>query len=328
VRVRILAAVCLSLSLPAAAVAQEPRLSDDRVVMETISGDVVIALYPDVAPEHAKQILNLVRLGCYDHTHFDHVEPGFILQLADVSRREEPFALTEAQRGAIRPVKAEFSQTLKHRRGVLSMARAAGQPDSATTSFSILLGDAPHLDGQYTIFGEVVYGMDVVDKLVQVPPLFIDPKSAPVPMIPLDVYKMEVVSADDLNVSKLTPAHDVELPPDKIADAYQLAWSAHRKALEQQAGRGSSMPEDLQLTYLLTGGLLMVILLSLASFVGAGRLSQRWVISLNMLSILIGGFLLLVVLTPVSQRNMLVGVLVFVAFFGIFKLLSRFESVG
>ena len=54
------------------------------------------------------------------------------------------------------------------------MARADGQPDSATTSFSIILGDAPHLDGQYTVFGEVVYGMDAVDKLVQVPPLFID----------------------------------------------------------------------------------------------------------------------------------------------------------
>jgi cyclophilin family peptidyl-prolyl cis-trans isomerase len=323
------------LALPAAARAQDrPRLSDERVVMQTDSGDVVFAFYPDVAPEHVKQILNLVRLGCYDHSVFVRVEPGFVIQLGDVLQyRHTRNPPTEEQIKAIRPIKAEFS-ALHHRRGILSMARADGQPDSATTSFSIVLGNdsAGHLDGQYTVFGEVVYGMDVMDRLCQVPPLFIEPRSPPMPMIPLDVYKMQVVTAKDLDLSKLTPAHDVAIPPDIVAQAHQQAWAAHRKALESSSG--TTILGDRQGVYLLTGGLLMVIVLSLATFVGAGRLSQRWVISLNMLSVLIGGFLLLVVLTPVAHSDsnrlmgQVLGVAVFVSFFGIFKLLSRFESVG
>ena len=135
-------AVCFLFLLPRCGRAQTPRVDDDCVILHTIGGDVVIALYPDVAPEHVKQILQLVRLGVYDHTHFHRVEPGFVIQLADVHQRPLPDTLTEAQEKAIHPLHAEFNAAIKHRRGIVSMARADGQPDSATTSFSIILGDA------------------------------------------------------------------------------------------------------------------------------------------------------------------------------------------
>jgi cyclophilin family peptidyl-prolyl cis-trans isomerase len=327
-RLGILPVVCLLSLLPASAQAETPRLSDERVVLHTDAGDIVCALYPDAAPEHVKQILHLVRLGCYDHTYFDRVEPGFVLQLAEAQyHRHTDYPLSEAQIKALHPLPAEFSQTLKHRRGILSMAREDNKPNSATTSFSIILGDQPHLDGQYTIFGEVVHGMDVVDKLVQVPPLFIDPHSPPRPIIPLDVGKMEVVSARDLDVSKLSPAHYVAIPADKIPNAHTLSWMAHRQALEQPAAAGATT-FNFDTTYLICGGLLMIVLLSLVSFVGAGRLTLRWLISLNMLVVLIAGFLMMAVLGPYTHVQWPLAVIVFISFFGIFKLLSRFESVG
>jgi cyclophilin family peptidyl-prolyl cis-trans isomerase len=333
VRLRFLPAVGLLLLLPLAARAEQPRLSDERVVVQTDAGDIVFAFYPDVAPEHVKQILHLVRLGCYDHTVFFRVEPGYVIQLGEVQYyRDTNYPLTEAQLKALHPLPAEFSKTLKHRRGILTMARHDGKPDSATTSFSIVLGNGPlpnvsGLDGQYTIFGEVVHGMDVVDKLTLVPPLFIDPLSAPLPMIPLDVEKMEVVLAKDLDLSKLSPAHDVQIPQDKTLRAHVEAWKAHRNAVDQSKSTGTST-FGFETTYLLTGGVLLVILLALTSFVGAGRLNLRWLVSLNMLIVLVGAFLLLVLLTPYAQAKWPLAIIVFVSFCGLFKLLSRFESVG
>jgi cyclophilin family peptidyl-prolyl cis-trans isomerase len=315
---------CLVLFLPLAARAERPRLSDERVVLHTVGGDVVLALYPDVAPQHAKQILHLVRLGCYDHTHFGRVEPVMVLQLSDVWQRPEEYPLTDAQKNAIHAIPAEFS-TLHHCRGVVSMARQDGQPDSATTSFSVILNDSPHLDGNYTIFGEVVYGMEAVTKMELVPPRFFDPRLPPLPFVPLEVEKAEVVDAKNLDLDKLTPAHDVHIPPAIVFQAHTDAWTLHRES-QKKAAADSSF--DIDRIYLLCGGVLIVILLSLVSFLGAGRLNLRWLVSLNMLNILTGAFLLLVLLAPYAQVQWPLAVVVFVAFFGIFKLLSRFESVG
>ncbi|HJT79047.1 MAG TPA: peptidylprolyl isomerase, partial [Gemmataceae bacterium] len=144
------AAALLAAVLPARAEAP-PRLAPERVVLRTVAGDVVLALYADVAPGHVHQILKLVRLGAYDGTHFCRIDPTFVAQISTAYDRLSP--LTPEQRAAIHPLKAEFSG-LRHRRGTLSMARDDGKPDSAETSFSVLLADAPHLDGKYTVFGE------------------------------------------------------------------------------------------------------------------------------------------------------------------------------
>ncbi len=141
------------------------RLSKERVLLITDYGHIKLAFYPEVAPEHTRQILKLVSLGAYNTTHFHRVEPGFVLQLSEVENRTKP--LSAEQKAALKKIPGEFSQ-IKHRRGLLSMARWE-DPNSAESSFSIMLGPAPHLDGSYTIFGEVVAGMETVDKIVGLP---------------------------------------------------------------------------------------------------------------------------------------------------------------
>ncbi|MFO0936574.1 MAG: DUF1553 domain-containing protein [Gemmataceae bacterium] len=142
------------------------RVAEERLLMRTTGGDIVLALYPDVAPETTKQFLKWASQGVFDTTHFSRLEPGFVLQTSLAQDRLIP--LTEEQTKSLRMLPGEFSKTLKHRKGVISMGREDGKPDSAQTSFSILLGDAPHLDGQYTIFGYIESGMDVVERLTQV----------------------------------------------------------------------------------------------------------------------------------------------------------------
>jgi cyclophilin family peptidyl-prolyl cis-trans isomerase len=157
-----------ALAVPRLAAAQtgtdqaQPRLSDERILLRTTRGDLVLALYPDVAPRHAAQILKLVRLGVYDSTWFQRVEPGYIVQLINAQNGKRP--LSPEQLAAITKLPAEFSK-VPHRPGTLSMAREPADPNSAETSFSILLRSAPHLDGKYTVFGEVVWGMPLVNML-------------------------------------------------------------------------------------------------------------------------------------------------------------------
>lgn len=144
--------------------ADAPKLADERIRLRTSMGDIVLALYPEVAPKHVAQILRLVKLGVYDGMHFHRVEPGFVAQLSGHHDRETP--LTPGQAAAVTRIPAEFS-SIRHRRGILSMARF-DDPDSAETSFSILLGPAPHLDGKYTVFGHVESGLDVVAAIERV----------------------------------------------------------------------------------------------------------------------------------------------------------------
>jgi cyclophilin family peptidyl-prolyl cis-trans isomerase len=144
--------------------AEAPKLADERILLRTSMGDIVLVLYPDVAPKHVAQILRLVKLGVYDGMHFHRVEPGFVAQLSGHHDRATP--LKPEQAAAILKIPGEFSPIV-HRRGLLSMARF-DDPNSAETSFSILLGPAPHLDGKYTVFGHVESGLEVVAKIERV----------------------------------------------------------------------------------------------------------------------------------------------------------------
>jgi cyclophilin family peptidyl-prolyl cis-trans isomerase len=144
-----------TLACAVGAAAQEPdapRVAAERIVLRTNVGDMVLALYPDVAPRHTEQLLKLARMGVFDGVNFFRVESTFVAQLSD-ARYKQP-APSPEQLEAVHPLQAEFSG-LKHRRGTLSMARYDDRPDSGETSFSILLGDAPHLDGKYTVFGQL-----------------------------------------------------------------------------------------------------------------------------------------------------------------------------
>ena len=130
------------------------------VLLRTSMGDITLEMNPELAPEHVRNFLKLVESGWYDHTAFHRIIPGFVIQggLGSTRADNKPHPADKW----VHKLKGEFSHTELHIRGVLSMARAS-DPDSADTSFFIVLGPAPHLDGKYTIFGKVVDGFDTIE---------------------------------------------------------------------------------------------------------------------------------------------------------------------
>jgi peptidyl-prolyl cis-trans isomerase B (cyclophilin B) len=136
-----------------------------EVMLHTSLGDIVVALEPDLAPEHVRNFLKLTQTGWYDHTIFHRIIPGFVVQ-GGLSPGRPGNQMHYADKW-IRPLKGEFSSTHKHVRGVLSMARTE-DPNSALTSFFIVLAPAPSLDGKYSIFGKVVDGFDTLEKMEKV----------------------------------------------------------------------------------------------------------------------------------------------------------------
>ena len=130
------------------------------------NGSVVIDLLPDVAPQHVAQITALAKEGAYDNVVFHRVIDGFMAQTGDVQYGKAGGDLSMAGTGGSdKPdIPAEFSSTLSFQRGVVGMARAQ-DPNSANSQFFITFGDASFLDGQYTIVGNVISGMEVVDAI-------------------------------------------------------------------------------------------------------------------------------------------------------------------
>ena len=136
------------------------------VLLRTSLGDITLEMNPDLAPEHVRNFLKLVQSGWYDHTAFHRIIPGFVIQGGIGSTRGGDKSHPADK--WVHKLKGEFSRTALHVRGVLSMARAS-DPDSADTSFFIVLGPATHLDGKYTIFGKVVDGFDTIEQIEKVP---------------------------------------------------------------------------------------------------------------------------------------------------------------
>lgn len=134
-------------------------------VAGSASGTIVIDLLPDVAPRHVEQITALAAEGAYDGVVFHRVIDGFMAQTGDVASGKLGGDLSMAGTGgSARPdLAAEFS-SLAFDRGTVGMARSA-LPDSANSQFFIMFAPAPHLDGQYTVVGQVIQGMDVVDAI-------------------------------------------------------------------------------------------------------------------------------------------------------------------
>jgi peptidyl-prolyl cis-trans isomerase B (cyclophilin B) len=152
-------------------VSSKPRdYGKTLAVLKTSQGDVTIRFFPDKAPAHVKNFVDLAAAGFYDGTLFHRVIPDFMIQGGDPLTKDpdqsDVFGTGGNTDRAGKPlnVKAEFND-LSHRRGVLSMARAS-DPDSASSQFFVVVKDSPFLDRQYTVFGEVVKGMDVVDRIV------------------------------------------------------------------------------------------------------------------------------------------------------------------
>lgn len=142
------------------------KMSETTAVLETKFGSITLKFFPDAAPGHVKNFIDLAKKGFYDGTTFHRVIPGFMIQGGDPNSKN-PDKRTHGTGGPGYTIKAEFNDK-PHKRGTLSMARAQS-PDSAGSQFFICVKDSPFLDRQYTVFGEVVSGMDVADKIVSQP---------------------------------------------------------------------------------------------------------------------------------------------------------------
>jgi peptidylprolyl isomerase len=163
--IRILA-VLVALVCAAPALAQPLPANLDKanaIVIDTNKGRIVIKLRTDLAPQHAERIKQLTREGFYNNVPFHRVMDGFMAQTGDGQN-------FNGTGGSKYPnLKQEFSST-HFKRGIVGMARRGDSVDSANSQFFIMFADGASLDNQYTVIGEVVSGMDVVDKLKKAPP--------------------------------------------------------------------------------------------------------------------------------------------------------------
>jgi cyclophilin family peptidyl-prolyl cis-trans isomerase len=142
----------------------DPLLGRERAVMTTEYGEIVLGFYPTVAPKTVAHIIKLFRMGGYNTNHVFRVDKGFVAQVQGVDGGRRATMSKALRHEAKKNVPDEFSGTpssrfpdVKHVRGMLSMGKF-DEPGSGTSSFSMLLGNAPFLDGKYTIFGRVVSG--------------------------------------------------------------------------------------------------------------------------------------------------------------------------
>lgn len=212
-----LLAACLVPAAGAAPAAATPQF----LRLQTEAGDILLVFYPGLAPHHVASFQHLARTGFLDNTRFHRIVPGFVIQGGDPNSKDDDprndgmggptvrDVLTDAEYQAViaaskvlegkgyagltgdARLKAEFSKTQKHVRGTLSMARSQNV-DSAGSQFFICVADTPALDGQYTIFGHVVSGMEVADKIVSAeknPAAGRDAPAVPVQIIKATVFE-------------------------------------------------------------------------------------------------------------------------------------------
>ncbi|HYH06528.1 MAG TPA: peptidylprolyl isomerase [Thermoanaerobaculia bacterium] len=157
--------------------------------LHTSAGQINIRFFPDVAPNHVRNFLDLAQQGFYDGTKFHRVIPGFMIQGGDPnSKAGDPS--TWGTGGSPNKVKAEFN-SVSHRRGIVSMARSP-HPDSASSQFFIVTSDSAFLDNNYTVFGQVTKGMEVADAIVNAPKAGGDR-----PQNPVAITKIVVRDAND-----------------------------------------------------------------------------------------------------------------------------------
>ena len=147
--------------------ADAAKMAGQCVTLDTEAGLIAIELYPEHAPESVRNFLNLAATGLFDGTSFDRVVPGFVIQGGNMWSREGGRVSRAVGERARRTIPDEPNKVL-HERGVVSMARL-DEPNTATTSFFILVKEAPFLDGKFAAFGRVTKGMEIVDAINKSP---------------------------------------------------------------------------------------------------------------------------------------------------------------
>lgn len=162
--VRLMGMLVSGMMLSVVAVNQvEAETKATRAIIDTTFGSIELTFFPDKAPKHVENFVNLAKSGFYDGTLFHRIIPGFMIQGGDPNTKGDDPS-TYGTGGPGYNVKAEFNNR-PHGRGILSMARSQ-DPDSAGSQFFIVVAESSFLNGQYTVFGKVVKGMDVVDTIV------------------------------------------------------------------------------------------------------------------------------------------------------------------
>lgn len=155
---------------PTGVAAEEPSNTATKaphVLIKTKFGEMEAVLFPDLAPKHVESFLKLAKSGFFNGTIFHRIIPGFMIQGGDPLTKDPANRSRFGTGGPGYTVPAEFNRVI-HEKGILSAARTA-DPNSAGSQFFIMADKAPHLDGQYTVFGEVVKGLEVVDTIVSQP---------------------------------------------------------------------------------------------------------------------------------------------------------------
>ena len=143
--------------------AAKPVAAKEVAVVKTSEGTMVLEFYPELAPGHVKNFKDLAKKGFYDGTCFHRVIKGFMIQGGDPNTKNESAKESWGTGGPGYTIKAEFNAK-HHARGILSMARS-NDPNSAGSQFFICHGDAGFLDGNYTVFGNLIKGDDVLEKI-------------------------------------------------------------------------------------------------------------------------------------------------------------------
>ena len=200
--------------------AQNPRYKISVTHGNAPLGDIIIELYADKAPRHTARFYSLVAVGFYNTTAFHRVIPGFMIQGGGINSRTDmnkPRTTWGQSPVGFPTVPAEFSSTLKHTRGIISGARTS-DPNSFTSQFFICVDTASHLDGLYSIFGKVVSGMDIVDKVVSVPRDGSDNPNQKVEMIVEKLFGTGI--KDSTEIAK----YGVEVAPNPVTTSATISF--------------------------------------------------------------------------------------------------------
>lgn len=175
---------------------QKTGVKPEVAVITTTEGEMVAEFWPEVAPKTVENFKTLAKKGFYDGTAFHRIIKGFMIQGGDPLTKDPNKAQAYGTGGPDYMIKAEFNDR-KHERGVLSMARS-NDPDSAGSQFFICLGPTPQLDHQYTTFGHLIKGDDVLEKLGNTP---VGPNSqgeVSRPLSRMGVVSIKIVPADSI----------------------------------------------------------------------------------------------------------------------------------
>jgi peptidyl-prolyl cis-trans isomerase B (cyclophilin B) len=169
---------------------------NEVAVIKTSEGEMVAEFWPEVAPKTVENFKKLAREGFYDGTAFHRIVKGFMIQGGDPNTKDLKKEAMYGTGGPGYKIKAEFNEKL-HEKGVLSMARSA-DPDSAGSQFFLMLGRASHLDRQYTAFGKLIKGEDVLTKIGETPVVRNDAGEMSKPTKRITVESIKIVPRDQV----------------------------------------------------------------------------------------------------------------------------------